>query len=211
MLCPACQQPLHEAAPACAACGFSLAACDAAFGPLPLIEPPVTDLTGLLSRAGRAQVAAAAAEFGRRFPQASASLLLAAKPAAAPTRPWLFWVFNRSGLHSPLEKGGACRRFLLWIDPESRHLAVMCGYGFEPLLPSQTLKEALSIAAGYAASAQHARAAVAFIRELGHRLTRLHLTLPRTFGWSEESVWFSLDDTSSPDSEAEPQDAPFAY
>lgn len=210
MHCPACQQPLHETAPACAACGFSLAACDAAFGAPPLVEHPVTDPARRLSRGSRAKIAAAAAEFSQRFPQTAVTVLLAAKPAAASAKPWLFWMFNRSGLHSPLEKGGACRRFLLWIDPESRSLAAICGYGFEPLLPAQDLQEALTAAAAHAAAAQYARAAVTFIRELGHGLTRLHLSLPRAFGWSQDAVWFPLEDAAVSDDAAEPQDA-FAY
>ena len=200
MLCPACQQPVHETTAACGVCGFSIQDGDAAFGAPPLVERPITDPDDFLGRAGRQQVAQEIAEFHQRFPQCDVTLLVLPKPATAVARPWLFWLFNRGGLHSVMEKGGACRRLLLWIDPETRRLAVICGYGLEPLLPAHGLRDCLHSAGDHAASGQFARAGLAFLRELSLRLTHLHHTLPRTFGWVEPHLWCSL--------EAESADAP---
>ncbi len=188
-----------------------MTAADAAFGAPPFLEHPVTDPADLLGRSGRAQFAQAAAEFRKRFQQSSVTLLLMPKPANVPARPWLFWVFNRGGLHSVMEKGGACRRFLLWIDPDSRCLAAICGYGLEPLLSAEHLRDCLQAAGDHAAAGQISRAALSFIRELDLRLTRLHLMLPRTFGWADARVWCSLDETDELDDAVTGSAHSFAY
>lgn len=110
-----------------------------------------------------------------------------------------------------MEKGGACRRFLLWIDPATPHLGAICGYGIEPLLPAQHLKECLHAAGDHAAAGLHARAARAFIRELEVRLTRLRLTLPQTFGWADAFLWTSLDHATTAEREVEQHVESFAY
>lgn len=198
MLCPACQQPVHETAATCGACGFSLQDGDTAFGAPPLVERPVTDPNDHLGRAGRSNVLQEVADFHQRFPQCDVTLLLLSKPPQAAARPWLFWLFNRGGLHSVMEKGGACRRVLLWIDPDTRRLAAICGYGLEPLLPAQHLRDCLQAASDHASTGQFARAAQAFLRELSLRLTRLHFDLPRTYGWSDPQLWCSLDADADP-------------
>ncbi len=211
MFCPACDHPLHETEAACGRCAFSLAGCDAVFGSPPVLKHPVTDPEHRLSRSARSQVAAAAADFAQRFPQAGVTLLILSKPDAAPLRPWLFWVFNRGGLHNALEKGGSCRRFLLWLDPVDHRLAAMGGYGFEPLLPSQALREALAAAAPHAASANYARAAVSFVRELDRQLARLHHALPQTFGWAPEHTWVELGEEFDEEAEVEQLEGAFIY
>ena len=137
-------------------------------------------------------------EFEQRFPGLQFTTLIHDAPAGVPPRPYLFWLFNRCGLHSALEKGGANRYVLFWIAPNTRQAAVIIGYGLEPLLSDQILSEALAAAAPHVTSGRWSQAGVAFARSLDQSLVELHSQLPAVFGWFPENSWSALEDDVNP-------------
>ncbi len=198
MLCPACEHPLEETIAACAKCGFSLSQADAQFGAALQAQPRLTDLQGHLSKSGRTSIHKATLEFEQRFPAIPFTTLIHVAPEGTPYRPYLFWLFNRSGLHTALEKAGANRHILLWIDPDACHLSAILGYGLEPLVPDSIIQESLAAARPLAQSGQVAPAAIAFMRQLDLGLVNLQSQLPEIFGWSPEGTWSALEDEMDP-------------
>lgn len=194
MRCPACEHPIEETTALCASCGFNLSQADAHFGATLQAKPRLTDLQSHLSRSGRIAVLKATLEFEQRFPNIAFTTLIHVPSSNFPTRPYLIWLFNRSGLHSALQKGGSNRHILLWINPDTCQLSVVLGYGLEPLVPDSLIQEALTAANPPAKSDQHANAAVAFIRQLDVGLAKLQSELPRIFGWFPHGTWRSLED-----------------
>ena len=198
MLCPACEHPLEETTAACAKCGFSLSQADAQFGAALQAQPRLTDPQGHLSKSGRSSVLKATLEFEQRFPTIPITTLIHVAPEGTPRQPYLFWLFNRSGLHTALEKAGANRHILLWIDPDSCHLSAILGYGLEPLVPDSLIQVSLATAIPLAHSGQTAQAAIAFMRQLDLGLVNLQSQLPEIFGWSPEGTWSALEDETDP-------------
>jgi hypothetical protein len=195
--CPACDCPLEETSASCPGCGFSLSLADAHYGAAPQASPRVADPQGHLSRASRATLLKAVCDFEQRFPSLRFTALFLETPSGVPARPFLFWLFNRCGIHSSLEKAGANRHILLWIDPAAPRLASMIGYGLEPLVPDECLQAAID-SASHLAATQPARAAVAFLRRLDLELADLHARLPSIFGWFPEDTWSDPADDLDP-------------
>jgi hypothetical protein len=198
VLCPACEHLLEESTATCAGCGFSLSQADAQFGAVPFAQPRLTDLQNHLSKSGRALILKATLEFEQRFPSLPLTTLIHVAPRGIPNRPYLFWLFNRSGLHNALEKGGANRHIVLWIDPGAGYLAAMLGYGLEPLVPDSLIQDALATARSLALAGQIPQAAVAFIRQLDTGLVNLQSQLPEIFGWFPDGIWSPLEDALDP-------------
>jgi uncharacterized membrane protein YgcG len=193
MNCPACDHSLTEHATACPRCGFSLAQCDAHFGNPPAMQWPVTDPAGLLSRMENSKVRTRLLQFARQFPQAKLTLLILPAPADTSPRPWLFWLFNRSSVHAPLEKGGVNRHILLWIDPETRVMRTMVGYGLEPILPPRVMEEALAAAGEAAREGRFAAAAQAFAEAITEGLAAARAALPAAAGWFAPGKWIPAE------------------
>lgn len=210
MLCPACEHPLEETTVACAKCGFSLSQADAFFGTPLQAQLHLTDLQNHLSKSGRTSVLRATLEFEQRFPTIPLTTLIHVAPEGTHLQSYLFWLFNRSGLHTALEKAGANRHVLLWIDPEACRLSAMIGYGLEPLIPDSLIQEALAAARPLALSDQTAQAAIAFIHQLDLGLANLQSQLPDVFGWFPEGTWSALEDDIDPE-ERDQEDGILSY
>lgn len=204
MLCPACERQLEETTATCPGCGFSLSQADTQFGAVPLIQPRLTDLQGHLSKSNRTSLLKATLGFEQRFPSVPFTTLIHTAPEGTPCSPYLFWLFNRSSLHTALEKGGSNRHILLWIDPDAGHLSVIIGYGLEPILPDSLIQDALTAARPLALAGQTTQATIAFIHQLDVGLVNLQSQLPTIFGWFPEGYWSALED------EVDRQDLDFA-
>jgi hypothetical protein len=147
MRCPACKQPITETTDACA-CGFSLPALDQFLGMVPVLGHGLNDLTATLSRGEGRGINRRMDELERRFPQLQFAVVLCSPPSPVPLNLYAFWLFNKSGLTSAVERGGKNRLVLLAIDPDDERLVTMIGYGLEPFIAEHRLTNALSIA-GY--------------------------------------------------------------
>lgn len=192
--CPECQHPLGETEPACPACGFALDRCDSRFGGPLTLEPGLADPDRRLAHLSASRVRAALRRFGQRFPQVRLTLLVQPCPPNTAPRAYLFWLFNRSGLASALERGGHNRHLLLWMEPETRQLSLMPGYGLEPLLNVGRLQDALANAARQSPGGSLATILLAAVREIDLALTEMWTEFPRIFGWFPEETWSALDD-----------------
>jgi hypothetical protein len=198
VLCPVCEHPLEETSAACSGCGFSLSLADAHYGTCLQAVPQVTDHARHISRTGRSSLIKATLEFEQRFPSLQCTTLIHDVPSGVPRRPYLFWLFNRCGLHSALQKGGTNRHVMLWISPETRLLSAIIGYGLEPLVSDRVLNDALAAAAPHVTSGHWAQAGIAFVHALDHGLVVLQSNLPTTFGWFPEGTWTALEDDLHP-------------
>lgn len=132
MRCPRCETVVNDAVPTCAGCGFGIADLDAALGPLPPCQGPVTDLAGLLSPEGRARVEARIREVEART---GAQVRVATRAAAAPRRPAevAFWLFNRWDVG---DVGGqdVNRGLLVLLCRDERSIWCEVGHGLEDLV-----------------------------------------------------------------------------
>lgn len=142
----------------------------------------------------------ASIEFEQRFPGLRLTTLVHEAPPGVQPRAYLFWIFNRCGLHSAIEKGGSNKHVMLWIDPGSGQgkMSAMVGYGLEPIVSDSLLNQALQASAGPASTGQWAQAGVAFIESLDHALADLQTRLPTLFGWFPEHTWTALEDGVDP-------------
>jgi uncharacterized membrane protein YgcG len=171
---------------------------DAHYGACLQAVAQVTDHARHLSWTGRSALIKATLEFEQRFPSLQFTTLIHDVPAGVPRRPYLFWLFNRCGLHTALQKGGTNRHVLLWISPETRQLSAILGYGLEPLVSDLILKNALATAAPQVTAGQWAQAGISFVRALDRGLVELQSNLPTTFGWFPEDTWSALEDDLNP-------------
>jgi uncharacterized membrane protein YgcG len=181
MRCPACQQPTFETAVECA-CGFSLPALDRLLSMPPMLAPGLNDGQGALTRSERRQVMTEIARLERSFPQAGFSVVLASAPAEIGLSLYAFWLFNRTGIASAVERGGANRHVLLVIDPQAGHAACMIGYGLEPFLGEAELANALHAASQHLGEARLGQGISAFLTEVGCLLSDCVESLESTYG-----------------------------
>jgi uncharacterized membrane protein YgcG len=193
MVCPACDQSLSEHDAQCAACGFSLEVAGHEFGAAPSLQAPVSDPEGALSGSERKKLVALANEMEARFPQVRLAVVVRKTPEETALRTHAFWLFNRSGLCSPIEKGGACHLILLLLDPVSKKLALMVGYGLEPFIGRQALAECLSASKSSLASGRLGEGLISALRGIERLLLAASASAAQTFGLAPERT--VLDDT----------------
>lgn len=145
--CPSCQNPAVEGQTACIACGFSLAETDGRLGIPPQLSAPVADVRGLLSSADVRRIATLTQVIEKKFPQVHLCVVIDQVPAEVSMSIFTFWVFNRAGISSSVERGPDNHLVLLVIDASdraSKGAACMIGYGLEPFVPRQTLEVCLA-------------------------------------------------------------------
>ena len=181
MRCPACQQPTLETAVECA-CGFSLPALERLLGMPPMLSPGLNDARGELTRSDRRSVLEAIARIERSFPQVGLSVVLTCAPAEIGLSLYAVWLFNRTGIASAVERGGANRQVLLAVDPEIGHAACMIGYGLEPFLGEAELANALQAAAPHLSEARMGQGITAFLAEIECQLSDCVENLESTYG-----------------------------
>ncbi|GEP45861.1 TPM domain-containing protein [Brevifollis gellanilyticus] len=190
MRCPACQQPLREGDAACAACSLTLASLDAHLGIPPQLTAPVADMAKVLSLSAHRALAESVRALEQRFPEVRAVVITAAVPANFTPELYSFWLFNRTGLFSAVEKGGDNHGVMLLCDTEAPRCVASIGYGLEPLLPSSALETALTAATSHLLKRNYGSAGTAFFRELERQLNQASHNWPQTFGYSETGTWF---------------------
>jgi uncharacterized membrane protein YgcG len=184
MRCPACQQETHENAAECA-CGFSLAALDKALGIPPTLKANVTDMVNELTAGEIRRITAETERLERRFPQMNFAVVACSPPEGTTLALYLFWLFNRGGLGSAVERGGMSRMVMLGIDPYAGLAACMIGYGLEPLVSEARITAALNAAFPAFARDSTGDGVEAFLAEMERQLAEVASTVPQSFGLSE--------------------------
>jgi len=186
MRCPACQQETFETADQCAQCGFSLPALEKLMGFAPNLKPDVTDMAGELTKKELNMVRRGIARLEHRFPQLRCAVVVSSTPPNITLPLHAFWLFNKGGLTSAVERGGANRLVLIVLDPEADKLACMIGYGLEPFVSEGRLIASLQAALPFLAADEPGAGIVACIAHLEVHLAEVAVSIDKAFGLGEE-------------------------
>lgn len=181
MRCPACQQAAEENAAECA-CGFSLAALDKIMGIPPSLKSEVTDMVNELTGGEVRRITAEIHRLERRFPQANFAVVVCSPPEGATLATYLFWLFNRGGVGSAIERGGMSRLVMLGLDPVNGKAACMLGYGLEPFIAEARLTAALNAAFPSLATDQIGKGIEQFLSELERQMIEAASETQKAFG-----------------------------
>jgi uncharacterized membrane protein YgcG len=147
-----------------------------------VLKPDVTDMVREFSRSELRRLENLCARLGRRFPQVRFAIIACAPPATVTLELYAFWLFNRGGLASAVERGGANRVVLLMLQPEAQQAVAMIGYGLEPFVPQPMLGTALDAALPHLRDDQPARAAEAYLQAFATQLEQVATGARRVFG-----------------------------
>ena len=186
MRCPICNTTATETAPACLKCGFSIAALDQALGIPPSLKADVTDLAQEFRPKEIRRLQALLARLARRFPQMRFAVVAGRAPSNVTLPLYAFWLFNRGGLASAVEKGAANRIVLLVIDAEGKRAASILGYGLEPFVGQQCLASALESMLPHFAADEPADAVEAFFQSLATQLESIVQAASLVYGLQGE-------------------------
>lgn len=131
----------------------------------PPLAVPIADPHRLLGDHDMRRIERTIKRIENRFPQLRLAVALQRAPAGVPLGVYTFWLFNRGGLSSPVERGGDNHLVLLVIDPgdgADGQAAAMLGYGLEPLISREQLSDCLASASSELARGRFAAASVVF-------------------------------------------------
>jgi hypothetical protein len=190
MRCPACRQPVREGVESCPACGLTLAALDSHLGLPPQLTAPVADPQGLLSAGQTRSMTAAVRSLEQGFPDIHAIVVAASAPEGLTPELYAFWLFNRTGLFSPVEKSGDNHGLLLFLDASSDRAVAVLGYGLEPLFPESAITTALELATEALTRRSPADACLNFFNELQQQFHHAASQWPAVFGEVTSAPWF---------------------
>lgn len=152
----------------------------------PSLKPDITDMAELLSGRGLKTVRQAIDRLQRHFPQVRCAVVVSATPNTITLPLHAFWLFNKGGLASAVERGGANRLILLVMDPEAQKIACMIGYGLEPFIAEGRLTACLQAALPHLASDDPAAGLCACIEQLEVHLAEVAQSLDQAFGLGVE-------------------------
>jgi uncharacterized membrane protein YgcG len=155
MNCPFCANPAFEGIQTCTICGFSLAALDRSYGAIPRLTPELCDNAHVFLPAQVPPLRAAMAFFHRRFPQSYFHIVTVDLPPTANLKAYAFWLFNRAGLSSDLNRGAENHDVFLAIDAANQRASLIVGYGLEPFINEGHLDHSLLAGAGSLAQGKY--------------------------------------------------------
>lgn len=181
MHCPACHKATFETADGCE-CGFSLAALDQLLGIAPQLTDGLTDMTKELRLREVRGIQQVIERLERAFPQVRFAIVLGHAPANIPLSLYTFWLFNRGGLSSAVERAGMNRMVMLAVDTAAGKVAGMIGYGLEPFVPPSQLSACLQSMRPLLATDQHGRAIESFLLAMEQELIGAAADLDVAFG-----------------------------
>ncbi|MDP0489541.1 MAG: TPM domain-containing protein [Verrucomicrobiota bacterium JB023] len=108
-------------------------------GPIPALHPGVTDLSEALKPTEIAKLKKRIDALHQDFPQCRLHLVLNHFDSRFPLSTHLFWLFNAGGLSPEENRLGRNRDLLIGLDPGQGRIALICGYGLEPLIDEAKL------------------------------------------------------------------------
>jgi len=188
MRCPRCQQALQEHSHECAHCSFSLAEADRLYGIPPQVSPTLSDLADAISRKDERNILESLLEKHRLFPQLRFSVVLTRLSADVSLRAYTFWLFNRSGLATSMEKGGNCRVVLLAIDVATLRVACMVGYGLEPFVNDESLSRIVHAALPALRARDFTKSVLQGLDQAESEFSRVAQVVPQAYGLYEEAA-----------------------
>ncbi len=184
MRCPYCKTPISENTPACPRCALNVETASTAFGAPPNLQRGVNDATLALSESQRRRIQASLTEFHDHFPQIHLSLVTVELTEETGLAAYAFWLFNRSGLCPPSERGGSNHDILLTLDTQCHRAHLTFGYGLEPFVGESIAREVLPKAQDLIRSGSWAAGIITLVDALKTALIALTTDLDRTYGVS---------------------------
>ncbi|MGI9086180.1 MAG: TPM domain-containing protein [Chthoniobacterales bacterium] len=103
----------------------------------------LTDRTGRVAMNEMAQLRAALRLFEKKFPQILFSVFVDELAPGGSISEFAFWLANRARFSSVEKKGGDNFDLLLVLDLATNSAALAAGYGLEPHVSEQALRDAL--------------------------------------------------------------------
>lgn len=182
MHCPYCQNPVREESPACPRCGLDMDKATAFFGAPPRLIQGVSDSAGVLSAGDTRTIRRAVREFERRFPQAGFTVAFMSLAKDTPAAAYAWWVFNRSNPAGELRQASANRHVFLLVDTASRGAWLTVGYGLEPFVGAEQLRQCVEKGQPYFARGEFAAGVAALLKETEAVLRATVAALPRIYG-----------------------------
>jgi hypothetical protein len=147
-ICPSCQSRLAPGQSACPACLFSLEELDRRLGIPPQLFGPVADPLKTLSSSAVRRITSQVDRIERKFPQVRVAVALQEVPYNVTLPVFTFWLFNRGGFSSSVDRGAENFLVLLLINVSPSaplKASAMIGYGLEPFLSSEDLAACLTL------------------------------------------------------------------
>jgi hypothetical protein len=117
-----------------------------------------------------------------RFPGLRTAVVTTAVPEKVTSGLYAYWLFNRGGLTSAVERGSNNRLIFLQLDLLNESAVAMVGYGLEPFFGQDTLQECLQAMAADLRDGQVADAVLLFWNEVEKQLQAIAKQLPEIFG-----------------------------
>ena len=188
MHCPFCQAPAFEAIAQCTSCGFSLDRVEAFFGTMPRLEAGVSDLAGLFRPRDARRIADASARLHERFPQVTCSIVTTSLKPSQPLTAYAFWLFNCGGIFCDMQRGSKSRGILLALDAANARASLMIGYGLEPFVSQQDLREIIDAGAPHFAREFWVDGIVTVLAAATSRLSEIVARVGETYGLEMASV-----------------------
>jgi uncharacterized membrane protein YgcG len=185
MVCPACQHPAEEKTESCAKCGFSLPSLDRLLGIPPVLKYPVTDMRQVLRNSDLRRIQRQVVRLEHRFPGLRGAVVTAATHPQISLGLYTFWLFNRGGLTSAVERGSHNRLVLLVFDTQAEKACCMVGYGLEPFFSTVAQQRCLQTMLPEMRKESYGQAVLKFFQQLDLELEETVQSLPRTFGLNE--------------------------
>lgn len=147
MRCPYCDTPLEPAAEQCGECHLTFSKACSLFGVAPRISRDVYDSTHHLTASAAAAIQRRMDRLIRKYPELELRLVIHSFPQPHPLKTYTFWLFNAAELSSTSHRGSRNHLLLVLIDPSREEVAMMPGYGLEPLAPPEIMDSMLAEAA----------------------------------------------------------------
>ena len=167
--CPSCQNPAVEGQTICIACGFSLADADRQLGIPPQLSAPVADRHQHLTASEVRRIASLTSAIEKKFPQVHLAVAIEHMPEGVSLPVYTFWLFNRAGISSSVERGADNHLVLLVIDAGNAGVpgaSCMIGYGLEPFVRREQLDACLEAISPHLNAMRHGKAALGFFTAL---------------------------------------------
>jgi uncharacterized membrane protein YgcG len=155
---------------------------------MPRLSPGVSDLAGVFRPRDIRRLNDASARLHEAFPQISLSVVTTTLQPEQPLTAYAFWVFNRGGICPELARGGKSRDLLLTLDTATARASLMVGYGLEPFIGVDLLKDIIQHGAADFARERWVDGVVAVINAATQTLTKVAASLQKTYGLEPDAT-----------------------
>jgi len=158
---------------------------EAYFGTAPRLIRGVSDTAGVLSAGDIRRMRRRIAAFERRFPQTGFTVAFMALGKETPGAAYAYWVFNRCNPAGELNQGSGNRHVFLLVDTAGQGAWMTVGYGLEPFIGADRLRQCLERAQPHFADGKYVAGVVALLDEVEIVFREVVASLPRVFGVQE--------------------------